>query len=68
MRGSLGAHEQDLIVTTSDFRKGARDEAAWPDAVSVVLMNGEQLVALLAENDIGVTRHSYDLIELGEDQ
>jgi len=67
VRGSLGTHEQGLIVTTSDFSKGARDEAARPDAVPVALMNGEQLVALLAENDIGVTRHSHDLIELGED-
>jgi restriction system protein len=68
VRGSLGIHEQGLIVTTSDFVKGARDEAARPDAVPVGLMNGEQLVALLAENDIGVTRHSHDLIELGEDE
>ena len=29
-------------------------------------MNGEQLVRLLVENDIGVHRTSYDLIELGE--
>lgn len=68
VRGSLGAHEQGLIVTTSDFSKGARDEAARPDAVPVALMNGEQLVALLVENNIGVTRHSHDLIELGENE
>jgi hypothetical protein len=47
---------------------GARDEAARPDAVPVALMNGEQLVALLVENNIGVTRHSHDLIELGESE
>jgi len=29
-------------------------------------MKGEQLVRLLVENDIGVHRASYDLIELGE--
>lgn len=29
-------------------------------------MNGEQLIALLVENNIGITRHTYDLIELGE--
>jgi restriction system protein len=68
VRGSLGAHEQGLIVTTSDFSKGARDEAARPDATPVALMNGEQLVALLAEHEIGVTRHSHDLIELGESE
>jgi hypothetical protein len=33
----------------------------------VGLMNGERLVDLLIENDIGITRTSYDLIEMGED-
>lgn len=68
VRGSLGAHEQGLIITTSDFSAGARSEAARPDAVPVALMNGEQLVTLLIEHDIGVRRASYDLIELGEDE
>lgn len=67
VRGSLGAHEQGLIITTSDFSAGARSEAARPDATPVALMGGEQLVTLLIEHDIGVRRASYDLIELGED-
>ena len=66
VRGSLGTHEQGLIVTTSDFSKGACTEAERPNAVPVALMNGDQLVRLLVENDIGVHRTSYDLIELGE--
>jgi len=66
VRGSLGTHEQGLIITTSDFGKGARAEAERPDAVPVALMNGEQLVKLLVENDIGVRRTAADLIELGE--
>jgi restriction system protein len=65
VRGSLGTHEQGLIITTSDFSKGAREEAARPNAVPVGLMNGEQLVALLVENSIGIQRTSYQLIELG---
>ncbi len=67
VRGSLGTHEQGLIITTSDFSKGAREEAARANAVPVGLMNGQQLVALLVENDIGVSRASYDLIELTDD-
>ena len=67
VRGSLGTHEQGLIVTTSDFSKGAYTEAERPNAVPVALMNGDQLVRLLVENDIGVHRTSYDLIELGEE-
>jgi len=66
VRGSLGAHEQGLIITTSDFSKGAHDEASRSDAVPVALMNGEQLVALLVEHDIGVARLTHDIIELAE--
>jgi len=66
VRGSLGTHEQGLIITTSDFSKGAREEAARPDATPVALMNGEQLVVLLIENSIGVSRRSHDLFELEE--
>lgn len=66
VRGSLGAHEQGLIITTSDFSTGARSEAERPDAVPVALMNGDQLVALLVEHEIGVHHISHNLIELGE--
>ncbi len=64
VRGSLAAHEQGLIITTSDFSKGAREEADRKDATPVALMNGEQLVVLLVENGVGVQRKSHDLIEL----
>jgi restriction system protein len=66
VRGSLGAHEQGLIISTSDFSKGAKQEAERPDATPVALMNGEQLVALLVENEIGVRRTAFSLIEMGE--
>jgi restriction system protein len=66
VRGSLGTHEQGLIVTTSDFSSGARNEAERPDAIPVALMAGDQLVALLVEHGIGIRRKSHYLIELGE--
>lgn len=66
VRGSLGAHEQGLIITTSGFSSGARKEAERPDATPVALMDGKQFVALLIENDIGIQRTSYDLIDLEE--
>ena len=68
VRGSLGTHEQGLIITTSDFSAGARKEAARHDATPVALMNGEQLVMLMVQHNVGVTRRSHDLIELGEEQ
>lgn len=64
VRGSLGAHDQGLIITTSDFSPGACKEAERSDAVPVALMNGEQLVVLLTEHHIGVTRRPHDLLEL----
>jgi hypothetical protein len=41
-----------------------RKEAERPNAVPVALMSGDQLVALLVENELGIRRASYDLIEL----
>lgn len=64
VRGSLGAHEQGLIITTSDFSAGAVQEARQSDKTPVGLMNGEQLVTLLMEHNIGVHRMSHDLFEL----
>ncbi len=64
LRGSLGVHEQGLIITTSDFSPGARREAARSDTAPVALMNGEHLVLLLVENEIGVIRHPHILLDL----
>ena len=64
VRGSLGAHEQGLIITTSDFSTGAIKEAAQPDKTPIALMNGEQLVMLLMEHGIGVHRSTPDLFEI----
>jgi hypothetical protein len=64
VRGSLGTHDQGLIITTSDFSPGARDEAERANAVPVALMNGAQLVVLLVEHEIGVRRVPHYLIEL----
>ena len=68
VRGSLGAHEQGLIITTSDYSTGAREEAQRVDATPVALMNGEQLVGLLVEYGIGIRREQFELIELEEDE
>ncbi|MCL5980356.1 MAG: HTH domain-containing protein [Gammaproteobacteria bacterium] len=67
VRGSLGAHEQGLIITTSDFSPGAVKEAAQADKTPIALMNGEQLVMLLMGHGIGVHRSTPDLFEIDED-
>jgi len=67
VRGSLGAHEQGLIITTSDFTAGAVKEAVQPNKTPIALMNGEQLVLLLMEHGIGVTRSTPDLFEIDDE-
>ena len=64
VRGSLGAHEQGMIITTSDFSKGAEKEAERSDAVPVALVNGKQLVDLLIKHEVLVKRVAYELINL----
>jgi restriction system protein len=64
VRGSLGAHEQGMIITTSSFSKGAQDEAMRANATPVALVDGEQLVELLIEHEVLVKRVSYELINL----
>ncbi|MGI8857495.1 MAG: restriction endonuclease [Thermomicrobiales bacterium] len=66
LRGSLRPHERGRIITTSDFSKGAKEEAKQSDKTPIQLMNGKELVDLLARHSIGVRRSSYDLIELTE--
>jgi restriction system protein len=66
VRGSLGAHEQGLIITTSNFSKGAIKEAARADATPVGLMNGDQLVRLLVEYRLGVSHSAHEILELDE--
>ena len=66
LRGSLGAHEQGLIITTSGFSQGAKREANRADAAPVALIDGEQLAALMAEHQIGARVTSYELYTLEE--
>lgn len=66
VRGSLGAHEQGLIITTSGFSPGAVEEASRSDASPVGLMDGKQLIGLLVEHGIGVTRQPQELLDLEE--
>lgn len=66
VRGSLGTHEQGLIITTGDFSSGARLEAQRANAVPVALMSGSQLLGLLVEHDIEVRKATHYLIELGQ--
>lgn len=64
LRGNLRAHERGMIVTTSGFNAGAREETRRSDAQPVALMGGDELVALLVETELGVRRSAHEVIEL----
>jgi hypothetical protein len=66
LRGSIGAAEQGLIITTSRFTKAAAKEAEMTDRAPVTLINGDLLVELLAEYEIGVKRQSQPVLQLDE--
>lgn len=66
VRGSLGAHEQGLIITLGNYSKGAIDEASKVDKTPIALMNGDVLVSLLMEHEIGVKRINQSIFELDE--
>ena len=68
VRGSLGAHEQGLIITLGNFSKGAIEEATKMDKTPIALMNGDLLVSLLMENEIGVKRINQSIFELDDSQ
>ena len=66
LRGALGPHEQGLIITLSRFTPDARAEAAAANRTPIGLVNGDRLLDLLMENEIGVTQKRVTIYELDE--
>ena len=66
LRGGLGPHERGLVITLSNFTKDARAEAEATDRSPISLVNGDRLIELLVENDIGVSRRRVTILELDE--
>ncbi len=67
VRGSLGVHDQGLIITTGGFSSGAREEANKPNAVVVSLMDGHLLVDQLIAHEIGVEKSPIAVLQLAPD-
>lgn len=66
LRGGLGPHERGLVITLSTFTKDARAEASAADRSPISLVDGDRLVDLLIDNDIGVSRRKVTILELDE--
>ena len=67
LRGSLSPHERGVIITTSGFSSGAREEAQRADAAPIALVNGDELISLMVENQLGLRRSTHDVIELAHE-
>jgi len=67
LRGSLKVHEHGIVITPSDFTPSAKAEADEPGKTHISLINGEQLVDLLVEHQVGVAKEEYVVPVLDED-
>ncbi len=64
LRGGLEPHERGLVITLSDFTKDAKAEAAAANRSPVSLVDGERLIDLLIENEIGIRATPLTMLEL----
>jgi len=67
LRGSLKVHEHGIVITPSDFTPRARAEAEEPGKTQISLINGDQLVDLLIEHQVGVAKEEYVVPVLDEE-
>lgn len=67
LRGSLQVYQQGIIITTSDFSRGAREEAAALNKTRIGLINGQDLLELLIRHKVGVVEKALKVISLDEE-
>ncbi len=69
LRGALHYHGaiRGTIITLSNFSKGCLDAALFPGAAPIGLINGEKLLDLLIENEIGIHKQPVQLYKLDEE-
>ena len=67
LRGALGPHERGLIITLSGFTRDAVADASAETRVPISLLNGDHLLDLLMEKEIGVKRRRLTVYELDEE-
>jgi restriction system protein len=67
LRGSIAVNQQGIIITTSDFSKGAQVEAAAANRAHIGLINGEELLDLLIKHKVGVVEKTLTVIGLDDE-
>ena len=68
LRGSLWQFNavRGSIFTTGGFTKGAQDTAFVPNVPPITLIDGERLLDLLIEHNIGIRRREIKILEFDE--
>lgn len=68
LRGSLHRFkaQKGTIITIGDFGKGAKDSAFELGAAPITLINGDTLIDLLIQHEIGVKKKVVDYFEVDE--
>jgi restriction system protein len=68
LRGSLHRFkaQKGTIITTGDFGKGAKDAAFETGAAPITLINGDTLIELLIQHQIGVKKKAVEYFEVDE--
>ena len=69
LRGSLPLFHamRGSIITTGGFTKQAQDTAFVPGAAPITLIDGERLLNLLIEHNIGIRRREIRLLEFSKE-
>jgi restriction system protein len=69
LRGSLHRFkaQKGTIITTGDFGKGAKDAAFETGAAPITLINGDTLIDLLIEHEIGLKKKAVEYFEVDEE-
>lgn len=69
LRGSLKVadSEQGLVITPSDFTAEAKMEAQASGKTPIALINGEGLVELLIQHQVGITQQQYIVPSIDRD-
>lgn len=70
LRGSLPLFGADMgsIITTGGFTKQAKEIAIVPSGTPITLIDGEKLLDLLIENNIGIRKSQVEKWEFNEEQ
>jgi restriction system protein len=67
-RGAItGYYDQGIFITTSDFTEEAKQASTRAGTVSIVMINGEKIIDIMLENELGVRKEPLGVLWLDEE-